>query len=196
LTADAAISATVLTVDSETDIAVSDNIGILLDTGALFFTTVVSLGPLTITTGLPSAAASGRVVWTYTEQISKPLKIPASRRNQGGITGTTGQDVTMTDLGREDYYDLPEKGTTGVPTQYYYQPGIDNGNIRIWPAPLNSETFMRFTFWRPIDVFDNSSSAPDFPNEWLFALVYNLAVNLMPKSVIVTSCPVVPVMPP
>lgn len=179
LTADAVATDVILTVASEDDIDVADFIGVLLDTGALFFSTVASLAPLTISDALPSSAASGRVVWTYTTAIPKPLKIPASRRNEGGITGLLGQDITMSNLGREDYYDLPEKNSVGVPVQYQYQPKIDDGLMRIWPSPANSTTFMKFTYWRSLNVFDNSASAPDFPDEWLNALVYNLALNLM-----------------
>jgi len=181
LSADAVATDVILTVDSEVGIDVADFIGILLDTGALFWSTVASLAPLTINDALPSDAASGRVVWSYTTAIPKPLKIPASRRNEGGITGLLGQDISMTNLGREDYYNLPEKNSVGVPVQYQYQPKIDDGLIRIWPSPSSSTTFMKFTYWRPINVFDNSASAPDFPNEWLNALVYNLALNLMPN---------------
>lgn len=181
LSADAVATDTVLTVSSEVGIAVSDNIGVLLDTGALFWSTVASLAPLTINDALPSDAASGRVVWSFTTKIPKPLRITASRRNQGGITGITGQDVSMTDLGRHDYYNLPEKRTAGVPTEYYYQPKINDGNLRIWPTAQDSTIYLKFTYLRPIDVFDNSSSAPDFPNEWLNALVYNLALNMMPN---------------
>lgn len=178
---DAVATDTVLTVDSETGIVIADRIGVLLNTGSLFWSTVASLSPLTINDSLPSDAASGRVVWTYTTVIPKPLKIPASRRNNGGITGITGQDVQMSSIGREDYYNLPQKNTPGITTQYYYQPQIDSGNIRLWPVAQDSTLFLKFTYLRPIDIFDNSSSAPDFPNEWLFALVYNLALNLIPN---------------
>ena len=179
--ADLVTGATQIDVVSEDGIAVNDYLGVLLNNGSLHWSTVASLSPLTINDALPSDADSGRVVWAYTDQVGKILRIPASRRNQGQVTGIDGQDVSMTDLGREDYYNLPEKDTRGTPTQYYYQPGIDDGQLRIWPTAQDSTIFLKFTYLRPIDVFDNSASAPDFPNEWLNALVYNLALEMMPN---------------
>ena len=107
-------------------------------------------------------------------QIPKPLKIPDARRR------TRGQDIELTRLGRRDYLNLPNKATRGIPVQFYYDPKIDHGLLYLWPTPDSSTTEILFSYAAPLDVFAAAGSEPDFPDEWVEALTYNLAVRLSP----------------
>lgn len=168
-------TATVLDVVSETGMTIGDNLGVIReDNSVLFWSTIASLAPLTIADPLPSDVAAGATVYTYTDKAAKPLKVPASRRS------INGQDIQMVTSGYEDYQNLPNKLTTGTPTQYTYQPRKSDGYLYIWPAPVNSLVSLKFTSNRPLDVFDTSESAPDFPNEWLEAIMWNLAYKISP----------------
>jgi hypothetical protein len=165
---------TVITLTSTTGLLVADVIGIKLDTGVLHWTTIASLAPTTITDQMPSGAAIGNTVYFYTTDLGKALRIPDARRKQ------SGQEIGMIQLGRIDYLNLPNKETSGTPTNFYYDPKKSFGNLFLWPAPTSADTTIQFTYYRPLDVFDTSASSPDFPDEWVEAMVYNLAFRLAP----------------
>lgn len=175
LSADEAAGQTVLSVTDTTGLLVNDFIGISLDDNTIHWTTVTVVSPVTISVALPSAAASGKAVVYYTTKIGKALRIPDARRRENS------QDIEMEHLGRRDYLALPVKSTQGTPVQYYYRPDIDDGTIFIWPTASSAvNQRLLFTFYDTIDVFDTSASAADFPNEWVQAIVYNIAVDLAP----------------
>jgi len=175
-TTTAALTATTTTipVTSVTGILVGDQLGVRLDDGTINFSTVISITVLDveITTGLVSSAASGNVVYFYTTRLGKALRIPDARRKQ------SGQEIQMIQLGRMDYLDLPNKDSQGTPVQFYYDPKQDTGNLFIWPAPASTETLINFSYYKPLDVFDDSADRAEFPNEWVEALVMGLADRL------------------
>lgn len=179
LSAAAAAAAINITLTSTTGITDGDFIGIRLDAGSIHWTTVKTASVTSLDDAMPTAAASGNAVFTYTTKIGKALRIPDARRQQG--LGTTSQEIEMIPLGRIDYLNLPNKNTSGTPVQFYYDPKKDFGELFLWPAPTKNDTIIRITYYRPLDVFDTSNSAPDFPNEWISAIVYNLAWRLGPE---------------
>jgi hypothetical protein len=174
LSAAAVETDTVITLTDNTGLLVGDNIGVELDSGSLFWTTVASLGPTTLTDALTGDAASENTVYFYTADLGKALKVPDARRRQ------SDQDIEMVKLGRLDYLNLPNKATIGTPVQFYYRPDINSGSIFLWPTPESIDTTIKFTYWRPLEVFADADDAPDFPNEWIEALIYNLAVRRAP----------------
>lgn len=179
LSATAAALATTITLTSTTGLAVGQFIGIKLDAGSVHWTTVKIVSPTTLNAALPSEAASGNRVFFYTTKIGKALRVPDARREQG--SGVNAQEIEMIQMGRIDYLNLPNKNTSGTPVQFYYDPKIDFGTMFIWPAPTSTDNLLRFTYYRPLKVFTDSEDDPDFPNEWIEALAYNLAVRLAPR---------------
>jgi len=163
---------TVIPIANSTGLAINDFLAVKLDDGTLTFSVVTSISPVTITDGLASDAASGNAVFFYRTKLGKTLKIPDARRRQ------SSQDIEMVQLGRIDYLNLPDKEQQGTPVQFYYDPKINTGDLFLWPTPQTTDTIIKFTFYKPIDVFDTSDDEADFPNEWLEALVYNLAVRV------------------
>lgn len=161
-------------VTSETGMTAADIIGFKLDDDTIFWTTIVSVGPLVITDVFPSGASDELPVYFYTTKIGKALKVPDARRQQ------SGSDIEMVRYGRTDYLNLPNKLTTGTPTIFYFDPKINFGNLFLWTAPQSVDTFIKFSYLRPLEVFDTGSSSPDFPDEWLETLDYNLAVRMSP----------------
>ena len=77
LSTDEATSSTSIGLTSFSGMAASDNIGILLDDGTLFWTTISGApgSTTTIATGLSGAASAGNTVFTYTSKISRPQRI-------------------------------------------------------------------------------------------------------------------------
>ena len=182
LSANAPAAATSIPLASTAGINSGDNIGILLYTNALFWTTVTappSGGAVTIATGLPSPVNVGSIVVDYAPayQFTRPLRIMDARR----FYLPSGIETPLIRMARLDYRDLPDKPSTGTITQYFYDPQLAIGKNWLWPAPPDSLSAMKFTAQTALLDFANASDTPDFPQEWLNALAWNLAEELAPE---------------
>lgn len=84
-----------------------------------------------------------------------------------------------------DYnFNLLPSNSSGVPIQITYQPRINVGTIKVWPTPdaySASYVTLSLTYLRPLEYFNTSSDTADFPEEWVSAIIYNLAVRLAPE---------------
>lgn len=182
LSSSAVMGATSVVLDSVADISVDDQFGVVLDTGETYWTTVKSISSLTVTfaTGdsLPSSASEQNLVFSYTDNIVRPLRVPAARRIQ--YTGLIETPLTKM-MSRQEYMDLPNKYNPGVVTQAFYNPARDQGEFFVWPAPQTSNNGIRFTWYRPIQDFLTTDDAPDLPQEWINCLDWNLALELCPR---------------
>ncbi len=205
LTTNAAQGATTIAVGAVTPpsstpytpgITAGEVIGIWLESGTTFWTTVAGVSGLTValTVPLPSPALSGAIVVNMgtSNAIVRPLKIPAARRYQfasaPGSSPETPIETPMMIMSRIDYFSQPQKAVPGIPTQWYYDPAINEnflgypmGNMYVWPAPVNNLSAMKFTAMRPLQDFDIATNTADFPQEWISTLRFNLAVELAPE---------------
>lgn len=161
------------------------HIGIVLDAGPTWWTTVTSsvAGVVGIADALPSAASAQNTVVAYNTRIIRPLKVPTCRRLQYASPGTTqgNNETPMTVLSRQEYEDLPNKHSPGIPTQFFYSPKLVQGEFYVWPAPANSQSAARVTWYRPIQNFDTLNDTSDMPQEWLNALTWNLSQEMGPE---------------
>lgn len=173
----ASSSDTTVTLTSVVDVTNGKNIGIILDSGVTLWTTVVGSpvgSVVTIATPLPSVAAAGQTVYAYTTKVTRP-----SRLVQGRVQVDTTNEIEMTILSDTDYFMLSNKSAAGVPTQYYYNPTLDNGELYIWPTAQTSNYAIKFTFESYIQDINTITDNPQFPSEWLKPLVWNLAEEIM-----------------
>lgn len=173
LSADAAASATTITVASITGISASDNLGIVLDDGTLQWTTVSgapSGSTVTPAAVLASAASSGNQVWAYTTKAVRPMRLDVPRRRDGSL-----QDTPLFMVSRQEYFDTPNKTTQSPPVNCYYDPQLSQGELHVWPAPDDVDDTLLFSAKMPIEDFDALTNTPDFPQEWLNALAWGLA---------------------
>lgn len=175
LTADAAALSTVLTVDSETGITVDDNIGIVLDSGALYWDTIASLSPLTLTNGIPTVATSGNAVYAYTNKIIRPNKITDVTLLSNG----TERPVNKVSL--SEYRILPAKASAGSPVQYAYDPQLDNARLYAWPVANTATEKIKFVYQKPVDDFTTDSDTATAAADWLQCLCLGLAYTIAPK---------------
>lgn len=177
LAADAAASATSLTVDSISGISNGDNIGIVLDDGTLHWDTVngaPSGSTVVITTGLASAASTDNAVFAYTTKINRPLRIlDAVRRDT-----TDNTDVPLIVTSLSEYEENTNKTTDAPIVEIRYLPTLTDGELYVWPQGDDVNTVIRFWYHRPFEDFDAASDTPDFPQEWYLTLVYILAAVL------------------
>ena len=176
----AVITATTLTVDSTTGMLALDFIGIELDDNTRQWTTIVSVDSsttLTITAALTGAAAIDSTIFTFTKILERPLRVESSRRATIG----NDEEIELNKWSRQQYFSQVNKASQGVPTNFYYTPSLDNGEMFIWQTASNVRQLLRFTFERTIEDFDSTANNPDFPIEWSRALIWNLAADIGPE---------------
>lgn len=127
--------------------------------------------PLTLVTDTASYA--------LTPDSQKPLRILSVRRRN-----SSNVDTPMRMLSRQEYFDLPNKTTSGAPTCWYYDPQTTTGTLYVWPRPSSSDASaytLPYTYLRRMDDMDATNNDADIPQEWLRALSYTLASELALK---------------
>lgn len=175
-----AAAQTVLSVTAVTGMTTLDKIGIVLDDGTLHWSTIASVGASTVTinAALPSAAAAGKKVYSYTSNIVRPLKVIGARIYDVATGIETDLGGPLSHL---DYHALPNKDQAGQVTSYYYDPQISTGYMSLWQVPNAVSTLIRLTCRRPIEDFATAADNPDLPQEWIDTLVWNLALLMAPE---------------
>lgn len=179
LAADAAASATTITVEDDADIVDGDTIGIIQEDNDIFFTTVNGVpaaNVVTLTDALPLAANSGAFVRNYRGTFVPVSRILNVRRRESDL-----YEIPIVFESREDYFDLPNKEQLGNPIQAYYSRQEPFGVMFLWNSPISSVPVINFTYERKIQIMVDNNDTFDFPEEWFDAIVYNLAVRLIPK---------------
>lgn len=179
LAADAVATDATISVTSATGISDTYYIGIVLDSGTIQWTTVSgapSGTDVTIADALTGDASSGNAVYVYASKIQRPLRVLSIRREN-----SSGTEIELELVSRDEYFELPNKTTRGVPTQAYYDPQLDIGRLYFWVIPESVDYKFNITYLEPIQDFDEAANEPDFPAEWLEALKYGLAVRLAPE---------------
>ncbi len=180
----AADAATTITLTTVTGMAVSDNIGVELDDGTRQWTTITAIDSgtkvVTFTTALTGAAASGNTVITYTSKIIRPLRILRATTKD---LSSNNNEVAMQDVSYDDYFNMPQKDTPGRPNNFYYDRLINNsipytGTLYLYPEPNNVAQIMLFTYLEPIQDMTATTDDVDFPQEWTWPIIFNLACEL------------------
>lgn len=96
---------------------------------------------------------------------------------------TSGVQYELIPKDRYDYNRLPST-TSGMPVQYTFIPGIENGTLTLWPTPdaVSSTTkSLLVTYQKEFDGFFSNSDTPDFPAYWTDAIIYELTVSIAPE---------------
>lgn len=183
LAAAASAGDSTITVEDTEGFGDGHQVGIILDDGSIFWAEqsgAASGSVITLDSPLTDDAPNGSAVFVYETGITRPLRVVSSRRYafEGAI------DTPMQLIARIDYRNLPNKTNPGVPTQTFYDPrggANTQGIIYLWPAPVNVYSAIKFTWWRQVQDFDTAADTPDLPQEWLDALVWNLAYKMAPE---------------
>ncbi len=108
--------------------------------------------------------------------VDKPLRlIQAWLRNN---TVSPVIDIPLNIISKQEYNILGSKFSTGIANSIYLNPGVTNTTIKLFLTPdtLTSTTYTVYVVTqRPIYDITNPTDIPDFPNEWMQALVWGLA---------------------
>jgi len=179
LSAAEAAGQTILSCADTSNMAATNIIGVVLDSDVTHWSTVVSKTPttVTITDALPTAAASGSHVRTYAAASFIPVERILDVRRRDSST----YEIPIAFESRKDYFQFPDKSSTGSPIQAYFSRQRDPGVMYLWPVPSTSEYVINFTYERPIQVINLGTDSFDIPDYWFEAFIYNLALRLIPK---------------
>jgi hypothetical protein len=117
---------------------------------------------------------------TYSYALSTSTLIP-HRVISARYRDANSRDLPMTLMSREEYYNLPLKTGTGIPTQYYVDYQRANPTFYIWQglASVTTET-VQYTYQRKFEDIDNLSNDIDIRQEHFSTVAYNLATRMIP----------------
>lgn len=168
---------TIITPETTSGMTSGDTIGIQLDSNVIQWTTISGTpsGTVTLINPLISAAAINNQVYTYTTVCPRVLSIQGAR-----LRNSSGFDKTIKIIPRQTYDMIPQKFLPGTPIVLCYSPQVNSGIVYLWQTPNDVSQRVEFTYLRTIQDFDVAGDNPDFPQEWLECLVYNLAVRAAP----------------
>lgn len=93
---------------------------------------------------------------------------------------TAARDLPMNELTRSEYYDLPLKTSTGIPTNYYVDYQRTAATLYVWPVMSSATTeTIKYTYQRAFEDIDAATNDLDIPAEHLETVGTNLAVRLL-----------------
>ena len=173
-------TATILEVGSTSGMTAADKIGIELDSGSIYWTTISSItdgDTLVIPApGLSGASAIGRRIFAYTTKLMRPLYFEAMV-----IRDTDGNDSPVYPFTTYNYENISVKTTEGTPTYYKYDNTLTDGTLYIDVTPDDVTKVLHGTFFVPAEDYDTSTDDIAFPQEWFLPLALGLAKLVDPK---------------
>jgi hypothetical protein len=159
-----------------------DYIGIILDSGALFWTTIngVPIGTtITLATVLPSQASSGAYVYNYTTKQQRPIQIETIVLRDYNNDDTPVGQITL-----QEYEMLPSKVDPlfqSLPQAIYYEAQLTNGVLYTDVAGTSDVRYrLHIVYLNPVSDFNNPTDTPEYPQQWYMALVWGLAKQIAP----------------
>ncbi len=92
----------------------------------------------------------------------------------------TPNEIPMYKLNRNDYVNLPDKISTGRPTQFWFDRQRTQPELELWPNPAEEFTFGQITGYVQRQVMDVGALTDELevPDRWYLAIVCNLAAQL------------------
>lgn len=113
----------------------------------------------------------------YSLTSTRPLRIIEARYRNASSPAT---DLPMQPLTRDEYYQLPNKAASGIPTTFYFDPQAATSTIYVWPVLATATTqAIVYTYQRRIEDVDSLNNNLDIPQEWLATVGYALADRLL-----------------
>lgn len=113
---------------------------------------------------------------TTTQATTRPIRILSAYRSDGTY------DTTLTKMSKAEYFQLSDKASAGLPTQFWYDQASPTGTVYIWPVPEAADLPLTL-YIDYISQFEDAVLADDleFPAIWVEAATYNLAMRLAQK---------------
>ena len=113
--------------------------------------------------------------------INRPLKIIQALRSD--TSSSDNVDTPMEVITRDEYINLGNKSSSGVPILVYYDPQLTAAlaTVYLYPTPGATEATnytVTIYYQTPFEDFDASTDTPDFPQEWYSTIKWMLAHDL------------------
>jgi len=110
---------------------------------------------------------------SYTMTIVRPINIRSARLKINDI------ETPMFEMTQNEYDELPNKASTGLPTQFLYDRQREAALLYVWPllASASGET-IEMTIEREYEDVTSSTEIIDIPVEGYEAVVFNLGSRL------------------
>lgn len=189
ISADEAAGQTTLSITSNTDttnypgttitMTNGDTIGVVLDTGAIHWSTISGTPSTTATIvdALPSQASSGRYVFWFTSKAQRfPVIESAVLRDQN----LADRPINVFRNVKEYELGVPSKYADGSPTSILVEPLRLNTRVTLDSQPTNVKEQLILTVLYPAEDYDATTDDIAFPQEWYAALEWELTFRLCP----------------
>lgn len=111
------------------------------------------------------ALTSGTATYTFSTAYTDLLEVVVRR---------SGTDFELSRMSRGEYLALPNKTTTGRPSQFYYNRQVDP-QITLWPTPDSSTDTLVYYYVKRIEDADTLANTTDAPFRFLPCMVAGLA---------------------
>ena len=92
----------------------------------------------------------------------------------------SGTDYDIDRISRGEYLNIPNKSTTGRPSQFYFNRQT-SPEITVWPTPENSTDQLVYYYITRIEDADTSQNTTDVPYRFLPCMIAGLAYYLAMK---------------
>lgn len=179
-------SSTALSVSSTAGMTATDFIGIVLNDGTLGWTTIGSVTngtDLVLAANTLGAAASGKVVYTYTAKAQRFVELESAVLRDNSALGQP-IDIPLevyTDV--QEYERVVQKQAPGDPTSILIEFQRLNTAVTCNFAAANLYKSLRLTVIYPAEDYDSVSGSDDisYPQEYYAALEWELARRAAPK---------------
>ena len=165
---------------TQVDESTGSRIGIEMDDGSRFWDNVLNVDSSTsidIVNGLPSAAANLNSVFFYTSIIPRPMRLLSTRY----ASRITGSEQPTDRWSRQEYFDQPDKDSTGTVNQWYYSPQLTEGELFIWQVAGSVNNILRISYIVPALVYTENTDVLEFPSEFYMALKWAIASDIAPS---------------
>ena len=96
------------------------------------------------------------------------------------VVRRSGTDFAMSRISRDEYLSIPNKSTTGRPTQFFIDRQITPA-IKIWPLPENSTDVLHFDCLTRIEDADTFTNTVEVPFRFYPCLAAGLAYYIAIK---------------
>ena len=96
------------------------------------------------------------------------------------VVRRSGTDYSLERISREDYLNIPNKSTTGRPTQLYFERGV-TPKVFLWPTPENSTDQLITYRVQKIEDVNGLMEDIDVPSRFVPPMITGLAFYLSIK---------------
>lgn len=107
--------------------------------------------------------------------------LPAARKVISVRKRTSGIDLPLMQMSRQEYYDYPSKSSAGMPFQWFFDPQRAARTLYVVNVPdaaTAASTTLPYTYLRLIEDISSLDNDFDVPAEWVEVLKFGLAARL------------------